>query len=71
MYPGEKGVKQQESNSNGPDAVCGEVREAMMVSRVRSDHEEKTVRARSWDRMPLATGSHWVTAELDSTANIC
>lgn len=58
MYPGEKGVKHQERNRNGPDAVCGEVREAMMVSRVRPDYEEKTVRARSWDRMPLATGSH-------------
>lgn len=56
MYPREKGVKQQEGNSNGPDAVYGEVREAMVVSRVRPDYEEKTVRARSWDRMPLATG---------------
>lgn len=58
MYPGKKGVKQQESHSDGPDAVWGEVREATMVSRVRTDYEEKTVRARSWDRMHLATGSH-------------
>lgn len=47
MYPGRKGVKQQESNSDGPDAVWGEFREATMVSSVRPDYEEKRVRARS------------------------
>lgn len=56
-------MKQQDSNSDGPDAVCGEFRETTMVSRVRRDYEEKMVRARSWEP--------WVTAELDSIANIC
>lgn len=51
-------MKKQDSNCDGPDAVCGEVREATMAHRIRPDYEEKTVRPRTWGRMQLATGSH-------------
>lgn len=62
-------MKKQESNSDGPDAVCGDIREATVASRVRPDYEEKTGQAEELGQDAVGNREPWGTAELDFTNN--